>query len=341
MVNIRYPSDSKPQVATYIKEIKEVLLSLGHDVKVVTGGRNWQSPFFKGLDMLLFNLEILSGIKKTEGLVYVNHPPYLIFSLLLNQKKTFIFHWHGGDLLKDSWFWNYFRRRFFRSRFNRDLQIVPSDYFKNEFLSRSGIEESQVKIIPTGGIDMELFLPRPSTIRTTSLTIGFASSISPEKGDFLLDYLIEYQGEIENSIGLKIDFLAIRYGVNQLKYATKWGGKVKWREPMAKNEMPHFYQEIDLLLFLTSGKFESLGLVGVEAMSCNVPVVGPNIFAVPEYVRPGSTGELYEPGDEVDLKKKLIRALNQIDDYSPRKFVVKDYSKNSVRVSYSHLFQNI
>ena len=56
--------------------------------------------------------------------------------------------------------------------------------------------------------------------------------------------------------------------------------------------MPQFYNSCDILLFPTH--HESLGLVGLEAMACNKPVVGSNCTALPEYIIPGKTGELFE-----------------------------------------------
>jgi glycosyltransferase involved in cell wall biosynthesis len=46
---------------------------------------------------------------------------------------------------------------------------------------------------------------------------------------------------------------------------------------------------------------EALGLVGVEALANGCPVIGSNNGAIPEFVDPGVTGAVAEPGDELGL----------------------------------------
>lgn len=52
--------------------------------------------------------------------------------------------------------------------------------------------------------------------------------------------------------------------------------------------------------------YESLGLVGLEAMACGCPVIGSNIGCLPEYVKDGITGFLFESGNSHELVDKII-----------------------------------
>ena len=51
---------------------------------------------------------------------------------------------------------------------------------------------------------------------------------------------------------------------------------------MPKEKMPNFYNSIDIFLFPTNRSAESLGLVGLEAMSCGVPVLCSNTTSLAE-----------------------------------------------------------
>jgi glycosyltransferase involved in cell wall biosynthesis len=50
---------------------------------------------------------------------------------------------------------------------------------------------------------------------------------------------------------------------------------------------------------------EALGLVGVEALANGCPVIGSSNGAIPEFVDPGVTGAVAEPGDELGLARAM------------------------------------
>ena len=54
--------------------------------------------------------------------------------------------------------------------------------------------------------------------------------------------------------------------------------------------MYKFYRNIDICLMFS--KRESLGLVVLEAMACNVPVIARNTTSMTELILPGINGEL-------------------------------------------------
>ncbi len=50
---------------------------------------------------------------------------------------------------------------------------------------------------------------------------------------------------------------------------------------------------------------ELMGFTLLEAMSCGTPAIGSNLAAMPEFIRPGETGFVFD--DEDDLRAKLVR----------------------------------
>lgn len=69
------------------------------------------------------------------------------------------------------------------------------------------------------------------------------------------------------------------------------------------------YLSIADLLLLTS-QSESFGLVALEAMACEVPVVATRVGGVPEVVEEGETGFLFPVGDVEAMADAAIRILN-------------------------------
>jgi Glycosyltransferase len=111
---------------------------------------------------------------------------------------------------------------------------------------------------------------------------------------------------------------------------------------MSKNEMPLFYESIDILL-MSSQRSESLGLVTLEAMSCGKPVICFNKFAFPEFVISGVTGELVDYSQNDDNVDGFINAIERVvksyKNYHPRDIVVNKYSCDYVIAQYKEMFK--
>lgn len=58
-------------------------------------------------------------------------------------------------------------------------------------------------------------------------------------------------------------------------------------------------------VILPSEWYEAFGLSAMEAVSLGTPVLGANIGGIPEVVRNGFTGELFESGDIEDMRKHI------------------------------------
>ncbi|HHY22350.1 MAG TPA: N-acetyl-alpha-D-glucosaminyl L-malate synthase BshA, partial [Bacilli bacterium] len=78
----------------------------------------------------------------------------------------------------------------------------------------------------------------------------------------------------------------------------------------SQNQVADFLAISDLKLLLSEK--ESFGLVALEAMACEVPVIATNIGGIPEVVVDGETGYLCELGDVVAVANKAIELL--LDD---------------------------
>ena len=62
-------------------------------------------------------------------------------------------------------------------------------------------------------------------------------------------------------------------------------------------------------LVLPSIGYETFGLVIVEAFACSLPVIASRIGALPDLVKDGETGLLFEAGNALDLADKMTWAL--------------------------------
>jgi L-malate glycosyltransferase len=66
-------------------------------------------------------------------------------------------------------------------------------------------------------------------------------------------------------------------------------------------------------LMLLPSETESFGLVALEAMACEVPVIASNVGGIPEVVRNGKDGFLVEPGDIETMSTLAVEVLSDGD----------------------------
>ena len=73
-------------------------------------------------------------------------------------------------------------------------------------------------------------------------------------------------------------------------------------------DVHRFLPRTDLLL--VTSHTESFGLAALEALACGVPVVAPHVGGLPEVIAHGTTGLLFEPGDDGSAARAAHRILS-------------------------------
>jgi len=60
-------------------------------------------------------------------------------------------------------------------------------------------------------------------------------------------------------------------------------------------------------IFVIPSPHETQSIVVMEAMAAGLPVIGPDSGALPELIKTGQNGFLFQPGESQDLATKIIR----------------------------------
>src|SRR5205807_990309 len=76
-------------------------------------------------------------------------------------------------------------------------------------------------------------------------------------------------------------------------------------------DLPKYYAAADA--FAIASKFETQGLVVLEALASGRPVAGANYRAIPEFVREGVNGALFDPNDVRGCAAAILRCLRGRD----------------------------
>jgi glycosyltransferase involved in cell wall biosynthesis len=81
---------------------------------------------------------------------------------------------------------------------------------------------------------------------------------------------------------------------------------------VSQGELPRYYQAADIVVVPTIAQ-EGLSRTSVEAMAAGKPVVASRIGGLPFTVADGATGLLCQPGDALDLARKLEMLLDDAE----------------------------
>lgn len=346
-LNNGYPTSFNSQYTTYASTIANCLKKAGYNVDLLVIRYNRRITFvYKIVKYIFYWMRALSVNLKDYELIYINHLPF-VWPILLNRglyrKKVYI-HWHGGELVSNTFF---IRRalKFVSPRICFYQHIVPSFYFKRKLIEILNVPSDLIFVSPSGGVDINLFIPCKKKANDERFVIGFSGALTTGKGADMLLELMKVKDEIEHIVNKKVIFKIINYGkeanyyIPLFKRATE---DIEIVDKMHKKNMPSFYNSISILLFPSIRMGESLGLVVLEAMSCNRPVVTFDIRAFPEFVRSRISGELVVYSFDLrsrveEMKKAIIKIANNYSVYSPRTVVENEYSEKSVVEFYRKL----
>lgn len=339
LINNNYPSIAQPNQATYIKSIKECLELAGITVELLVMFAQ-SNLWSKMLSYIRFYFKLLFFKYDEYDYVYINHFHSLALPLVANFKRMnkIIIHWHGEDLMGPTLFKRYINNKLNRFLNNSILHIVPSEYFSSILKSKLRIEN--IFVSASGGVDTNIFLSTNINRDPESIHLGFSSGLDRSKGLDLIVSLVNRLDYLKKKVNKKIILHYIDFGPdkNYFSRAIRSNNYLNRWIKMPKEKMPNFYNSIDIFLFPTNRSAESLGLVGLEAMSCGVPVIGTDDFALKEYIISGKTGERFNMNDYSEFERAIIKCIENLYKYKPSYLIKKYYSKESIVENYKEYF---
>ncbi|MGB9776545.1 MAG: glycosyltransferase [Anaerolineae bacterium] len=168
-----------------------------------------------------------------------------------------------------------------------------------------------IATIPQLGVDPERFYPsRNEALRQQlglkTFTIGYVGRIVPEKGLWVL---------LEALVSLNGDWQCLLVGEGPireewLKRARNKGldRRVVWVPTVPHTAVPDYLNAMDVLVLpsLTTPRWkEQFGHILIEAMACQVPVIGSDSGAIPEVI--GDAGIIVPEGDPNALAGAIER----------------------------------
>lgn len=300
LISNMYPSIDNPGYGVFVRNVKEGLECCGYDIPYLSniGGRG-TTLLSRISKYLTFYWSILINYFKTYDILYVHYPTYsapLLFLLMKIKRKSLVINFHGEDLIYDC-----FDAARYASilghisdkltTYYANMVVVPSDYFKDVVISRGLVAKDKIFVSPSGGINDSVFSYNGRNLEQDTITLGFVGRLQEDKGVF---HFIEACKILSKKHNLKAFIIGYGPAINDVKEQTISCDFIELVGSVEQKNLPDYYRRMDLFCFPSKRRTESLGLVGVEAMACGVPVIGTNIGGIPTYLKDGYNGFLIQ-----------------------------------------------
>lgn len=289
-------NENIPDIPPYIEAYADNVLN---EIKRVQSIRNFQLVIGT-----IWNLD-LSAVVATR---YLPVATYLVTSYLLMQSSKP--EWQAQE---KEYYENHVKKMIEGEKWllqNSDYLIGSTRAIIEDMQRLYNVELTNSFLIPFG-IPYEKFESERNYEKKDTLTILFVGRFEKRKGiDTLLQVIPEIVDTFQN-----IEFvLAGDYTVSDYKKDfekrykdEKWYSRVKFLGVVDDERLEDLYKKCDI--FVAPSRYESFGLIYLEAMRYAKACIGSNVGGIKEVIQNGQTGLLIEPSNAKELAdalKKLI-----------------------------------
>ena len=227
-----------------------------------------------------------------------------------------------------------------------DVLVAPSPWEKERMVFHYAADSEKIRVIPCG-VDLNLFRPVfPAKARkflglSKRKFVLFVGRIDAIKGIDLLiraiDCLVEKSCLGKRDIGLIIvggdKDADLRIETQEMQRLRKMVSRLNLEEKVAfwgaqrQDLLPFFYSAAEAIIL--PSRYESFGMVALEAMGCGTPVIASRVGGLQFTVEDGRTGFLFPEGNwrelaerirEVIVSRKLKKKLGQAALRRAKKF---------------------
>ena len=305
LISNMYPSKESVRYGVFVKNFEIAIQNEFEIIKIVlTKKKGTLSKLLGYISLYLKLIRSLPKIKK-QDIIFVHFPLHVapIVKIISLFHKKIILNFHGSDLN----FVNFYTKilsLFLTSLIKHSEIVVPSSHLKKKIIRKYNIKNSKVFVYPSGGVNGEVFFNKLKK-KDVDFTIGFISSFIKEKGWFVFLEAVNILNK-SNVIG-KLNIVMAGGGEDFSKIkslASIYGVQIEFHQELSQERLVEVYNKLDVFIFPSHR--ESLGLVGLEAMACGVPVISTDIDGPREYVINGYNGFLFELKNSTELSEKIL-----------------------------------
>ena len=334
-------------ITNYIEQQVKFLIANGNNVTILTTKHNNNlqkeekflnlkiirvEPNFK-ISRGFFSLKLSYEFKKLikyHDLVFLHYPltEIFLFLFLLKKNKT-IFFYHCLPSF------NNFLFKIFKFYFllfgivmmirSKRVVFLSIDYLKNLKFTNS-FKSKCLEIPPY----VKASKNKMNVKINDKFTIGYLGRISFEKN---LEVLIEASIYLKN-IGIVHKLIIagddederFLYYINKIKNLANKYKHISFIGKIAEKNKAKFYNNLNIFILPSNNSLEGFGIVQLEAMSCNIPVIARDIPGVRTIIKKTNSGLLFSSKQQL-IDNILNLKQKKLVDYSISKKVSIYYSR--------------
>lgn len=314
-----YPSKQFPHYGVFIQNTEKILEENNFEItKVVIPKTNKKMKKIYNY-LKFFLVSTCLALFKKYDYVYIHYPSHSGIPILISnnlKKQNIVINIHGNDLIPETQKDELFIKNTLKlSKLSQKI-LVPSNYFRNELINKIPEIADKIIVFPSGGVNNETFFKVEKRVSKNKLCldenkkyIGFVGRIEIAKGwdiflkmvseitDPNIEFIVVGNGSEENKFYEMVENLGIKNRI--LKYNL-----------LSQKEINLVLNSLDIFVFPTYRRSESLGLVGLEAMGTNAILVAADNFGPTSYVEDKRNGFLFESKNVESLVSVIEEVLD-------------------------------
>ena len=331
-------------VPPYWREGQQVLpldrvYTSGYDLHVLPMAFNghFHLHFYPGLGRLVQRLR--------PQIVHIDEEPYNLATF----QAMWLAQRNGAEALFFTW-QNLLRRYPFPFSFVERYNLthaacaIAGNREAQDVLRAKGYQ-GPIRLLPQFGVDPDLYRKEFSLRQGAEFVIGYVGRLVEEKGVHILlravaaldgQWTLRLIGDGPQLPALKA--LSAQLGIEQRVFFEAW---------MPSEEMPRCLNGLDVLVLpsLTRRNWkEQFGRVLVEAMACEVPVIGSSSGEIPNLI--ADAGLSFPEGDVEALRDALSKLMNDPDlqvelSQRGRARVLKHYTQHHIAAETCAIYRQL
>ncbi|MCA1055171.1 glycosyltransferase family 4 protein [Rossellomorea aquimaris] len=319
-----YPSEEAPSYGVFVKNTEKILESADVQVdKTVLKKATSKRGKITGYAYYFIKI-LLKGLVNRYDYTYVHYAAHNSLPLLILKKLKknikIVTNVHGSDVVPEVSSQEKYQKYVKKLLENSYKVITPSFYYKDLVKEKYRLTSTPIEVFPSGGVNKKIFHPKNNKKELYDVYgldmdyryIGFVSRLDVGKGwDILLDAISLIK---EDPLFKHVKFIIVGDGKDRVQFEKKAKelgieDRIIRFSLLPQTSLADIYNCIEIFVFPTMRKGESLGLVGLEAMACGTPVVGSNLGGLKDYIVEGQNGFLFPPGNSKALVDKMKQYL--------------------------------
>ncbi len=354
-------------VENYVYYMSKELVKLGHDIVVICANEppSKKEEVVDGINIKrlsyltkIANTNITPGFplavaREDYDLIHTHIPtPWSAdWSNIISKfkKKPLVVTYHN-DIIGTgiaSHIANFYNSTALKSLLNNADKIIITqpDYIKYSLYLDN--YEDKIEVIPNG-VDVERF--KPINIEREKNSLFFLSLLDEFHVYKGLDYLLEAIKIVKNSIPT-VKLIVGGEGVLLEKYRRMvdeagLSSNIEFHGFISNEKIVEYYNRSSIFVLPSiSSKQEGFGIVVLEAMACETPVISTDIVGVASDVKKSNSGIIVPPKNAVKLADAVIKILNDENKekmgINGRKLVTDKYTWSSIALMTEKLYNKL